>query len=408
MKTIRPSILVAAAVLSLLVVQAQIPILNSYPSAKATVYLDFDGQYVEGTVWNWKGPINANPAGLTTSAMEEIFRRIADDYLPFNLNITTDSTVFNKSPVQQRIRIIFTTSSSWLGNNGGASLVGSFTWGDDTPAWVFNNALGNNSKYVATAASHEIGHTLGLQHQSLYDSGCHKISEYNGGEGIGEEGWAPIMGVGYYKKSTRWITGTNTSGCNTLQNDLAIIADSINNFGFRDEKYSAPLSINEFRLNGFSDKNMTTLYWELQSSDTIENFTIEYSQDGIHFQQLAAVDPYTYHFSLYGKETAESSYRVLAMPANQKTGYSSNIILLRSQDHEKPVLLRDNLVRDVLTVYSKGNYNYQLLDVSGRVLVKGTLHPGINSLSVGNAVKGLLLLHWEDGGVQGTEKLIKQ
>jgi len=28
---------------------AQIPILNSYPSANATIYIDFDGEYIEGT-----------------------------------------------------------------------------------------------------------------------------------------------------------------------------------------------------------------------------------------------------------------------------------------------------------------------------------------------------------------------
>ncbi len=340
MKAIRHFILVATTVVSLIAVHAQIPILNSYPSAKATVYLDFDGQYVQGGVWNWRGPINASPAGLTGPAIEEIFSRIADDYLPFNLNITTDSAIFNKAPLQQRIRIIFTTTSSWLGNNGGASFVGSFTWGDDTPAWVFNNSFGNNSKYIATAASHEIGHTLSLQHQSLYDSNCRKISEYNAGEGIGEEGWAPIMGVGYYKKFTRWIKGANTSSCNTLQDDLAIIADSTNNFGFRNEKYSSPPTIREINLNGFSETNINTLTWTLQPADILENFTIEYSRDGIHFQPLATVNPSTFHFSFSRKEIGESVYRVLASPANQNTGYYSNIINLKSQDLEKNVWLR--------------------------------------------------------------------
>src|ERR1700680_4867109 len=114
MKTILHFILVATTVLSLLTVHAQIPILNSYPSAKATVYLDFDGQYIAGSVWNWMGPIHAYPAGLTGPAIAEIFSRIADDYLPFNLNITTDSAIFNKAPLRQRIRIIFITTSFWI------------------------------------------------------------------------------------------------------------------------------------------------------------------------------------------------------------------------------------------------------------------------------------------------------
>lgn len=36
-------------------VSAQVPVLNSYSPAEATVYLDFDGAEVEGTIWNERG-----------------------------------------------------------------------------------------------------------------------------------------------------------------------------------------------------------------------------------------------------------------------------------------------------------------------------------------------------------------
>ena len=36
---------------------AQTPLLNSYAPAAATVYLDFDGGTVNGTLWNEKGEI---------------------------------------------------------------------------------------------------------------------------------------------------------------------------------------------------------------------------------------------------------------------------------------------------------------------------------------------------------------
>lgn len=38
-------------------VKAQVPLLSSYPSASAVVFLDFDGQTVENTSWNANGPI---------------------------------------------------------------------------------------------------------------------------------------------------------------------------------------------------------------------------------------------------------------------------------------------------------------------------------------------------------------
>ena len=213
---------------------AQVPLLNSFPSARATIFLDFDGQYVTGTSWNWSGPIDAQPSGFTVDAMTQMFNRVAEDYRIFNINITTDSTVFIAAPANQRMRVIVTPTYQWYGSAGGIAFVGSFTWGDNTPCWVFAGLLGNNPKYVAEAISHEAGHTLGLQHQSAYTTSCTK-TEYNPGNGAGETSWAPIMGVGYYKNLTTWHYGTNTYACNYYQDDLAIISGATNNFGYRSD-----------------------------------------------------------------------------------------------------------------------------------------------------------------------------
>jgi hypothetical protein len=93
-------------------------------------------------------------------------------------------------------------------------------------------------KKVAEAISHEAGHTLGLQHQSAYDVNCIKTAEYAGGQGTGEIGWAPIMGVGYSKNLTTWNYGKNAIGCNVLQDDILIIAGSPNNFGLRSDEHT--------------------------------------------------------------------------------------------------------------------------------------------------------------------------
>lgn len=241
MKAIRLLLILFIACTASLTVRAQYPVLSSYPAARATLFIDFDGQYVTGTAWNMSGDINAQPAGLTTAAMTEIFNRVAEDFRPFDLNVTTDSTQYWAAPANKRMRVIVTPTSAWYGAAGGVAFVGSFKWGDNTPAWVFSALLLNRTKYVAEAISHEAGHTLGLQHQSVFDGSCNKLAEYSTGLGSGEIGWAPIMGAGYYQNHTTWNIGTSSYGCSSIQNDFDIIATQ-NGFGLRSDDHGNDIS----------------------------------------------------------------------------------------------------------------------------------------------------------------------
>src|SRR5690349_17883347 len=213
MKNLIRSGLMGLLLASTFIAKAQYPVLSSYPSASAVIFLDFDGQTVANTSWNYNGPIYCGASGFNSSQMTEIFNRVAEDYRPFNVNVTTDSTKYFAAPTNKRMRVILTITSDWYGSAGGVSFIGSFTWGDNTPCFVFTALLNYNTKYIAEAAAHEAGHTLGLRHQSTYDVNCVKTSEYNYGTGSGEIAWAPIMGCGYYKNLSQWYNGQSSLGC---------------------------------------------------------------------------------------------------------------------------------------------------------------------------------------------------
>lgn len=205
---------------------AQIPLLDSDPSVtNRVIYLDFDGQVVTGTSWNtaFNTPtINAAPSTLSQASIIQVWKRVSEDYRPFSVNVTTDVAKFNAAPANRRIRVIITPTSSWYPNSvGGVAYLNSFSWGGnpDTPCWVFENNLSYSAKNVAEAAAHEVGHTLSLRHQSVWNSSCVKTAEYNPGIGSGVTSWAPIMGVGYSKNVTIWHNGTNSQSCTTLQFD---------------------------------------------------------------------------------------------------------------------------------------------------------------------------------------------
>lgn len=82
---------------------------------------------------------------------------------------------------------------------------------------MFPEKLANGEKYIAEAAAHECGHTLGLHHD-----GTTSGDGYYSGHGTGETGWASIMGAGYYSNLTQWSKGEYSLANNT-EDDLAII-----------------------------------------------------------------------------------------------------------------------------------------------------------------------------------------
>jgi hypothetical protein len=213
-----------------------LPKLSSYPSAQATIFLDFDGQYVLSASWNGGQPINCAPSGLNDTQITEVFNRVSEDYRPFNINITTDSTVFFAAPINRRIRIIVTPTSYFFTGVGGVSYTGSFTWGDNTPGFVFTDRLAYLPKYVGECCTHESGHTVGLSHQSAYTN-CVLVDTYNTGVGSGEISWAPVMGNSYYKNMTGWNNGPTPNGCTAAQDNLYIIT-SQNGFTYRTDDHS--------------------------------------------------------------------------------------------------------------------------------------------------------------------------
>lgn len=214
---------------------SNVPVLNSRLGATAVLYIDLDGEYVTNTYWNTYEnngqPIDAPGVSdsYSQSKMTNIWSRVAEDYEPFNVNVTTDEAVYLAAPQNRRMRCIVTPYYQWFGAAGGVAYLDSFVWTGDTPCWVFSGLLNNDAKSIAEATSHEFGHTLGLYHDGGTGTG------YYEGHGSGVTSWAPIMGVGYYVNLVQWSKG-EYSGANNTEDDLAIIT-SQNGFGYRNDDH---------------------------------------------------------------------------------------------------------------------------------------------------------------------------
>ncbi len=217
--------------------------LHSKPGASRVIFLDFDGHEISGTAWNdgayssafTAGPFDANAVPGTFSDAERetiqiVWQRVAEDFAPFNVDVTTEDpgsaaikrTDANDLEFGTRLLVSNTDYVDTCGC-GGIAYLSIF----DTPvnhdayqpAFVFTR---NNqtSKFIAEAASHEIGHNLGLQHDGRGKGDSSGVG--NEGYYTGHANWGPLMGVGYYHPVSQWSKGEYKTA-NNKQDDFVVM-----------------------------------------------------------------------------------------------------------------------------------------------------------------------------------------
>lgn len=264
--------------------------LSSRPGANRTIFLDFDGHMLSGTAWNgsmggdcYAEPFDADGVPDSFSDAERnivisVWRRVSEDYAPFDVNVTTMDpgyAAINRASSTDTVfgtRVLITKSTALCPNGttvyaaacgsgcGGVAYVGVLDSTGNThdyyqPAFVFQNGVGTNGKYIAEAASHEAGHNAGLSHDGTATSG------YYSGHGS----WAPIMGVGYSKAITQWSKG-EYSGANQFQDDFVVAGSNGLALRVDDHGNSAATAT--------SIPNNSTLDGVIHSASDVDAFTV--------------------------------------------------------------------------------------------------------------------------------------
>jgi hypothetical protein len=197
------------------------------------IYLDFDGGLIIDPYWD-KNAINAAPASYFNASQKLLIAQVvAADFEPFKVNITTRRDLYENS-TGNKLRVVFTPTDYFKPGVGGVARNGSFGQGVNT-AWVFHQS----TTYAGRAASHEIGHTMGLDHDGLKNG-----DEYYGGH----NGWLPIMGFGT-AAMCQWSRGEYANADNP-QDDVKFIADKL---GFREDDFGSsniPSALKSIMIDG--------------------------------------------------------------------------------------------------------------------------------------------------------------
>jgi len=248
------------------------PAYHSRPGCSKIIYLDFNGHVIQQTGWNesfnitkWDTyPFDLDGDETTFNDAEQTFmfhvwQRMAEDYAPFDVDVTTEEPAQITATVGC---VVFTKNLDKNGNvlphalsAGGIAFLDVFGqdyYGFFSPCFVYYENLPNYGSpspplpnpfegLVAEAASHEMGHNLGLSHDGT------NSAAYYGGHGSGNTSWGPIMGTGYGRNVSQWSKGEYFDANNT-EDDLAILSGALS---YRpDDHGNTNATASSFAVNG--------------------------------------------------------------------------------------------------------------------------------------------------------------
>ena len=236
--------------------------LHSLRTATKRIYLDFNGHVTDDPSWtryNNNNPITTPAYSIDGSPtfsdtelqnIQEIWARVAEDFSPFEVDVTTEEPGVNDlrntggGDTRWGIRVVIGANTGWYEPAGGVAFRGSFSADRDTPCFVFNTSIID----ITEAATHEVGHTLGLRHDAQLPENPDS-NKYYAGHGTGLTSWGPIMGGSYDRSLTQWSKGEYFIA-NNPEDDLAIIVGDVktqytpngNGFGYRQDDHGSDLA----------------------------------------------------------------------------------------------------------------------------------------------------------------------
>jgi len=234
-----------------------LPQLASRSGATRKIFLDFDGAniptwgtnnsltppapYTPGVIPAYSADADATTySTVELSYITQVWQNVAEKFSPFDVDVTTVDPGNRTDGVT--MACVIGGTNAWYGSGGGVAYVNSFTNTRENTCFVWSQGS-SNINFMGAGAAHELGHAFGLEHQGITSSGT-VTTEYSSGSGQ----IVPIMGNANNTPSRRgiWFNGqanNRDNAAGTLQSlgaqdDLSIIGDGHNNFGYRPDDYN--------------------------------------------------------------------------------------------------------------------------------------------------------------------------
>ncbi len=180
-------------------VMSGLPALESFSGASATLLLDFDGHTVSnygryGAVsipaYNAPGSNASTIDSLEEQQIRRIWQHVAEDFAPFDINVTTVDPGSSSNLPVYRVAIGGNVTSTSLPQNAVGFALSRAYLDANVPNLVFAFPYNPGSQLgeqefrgvfdIAHAVSHEAGHGFGLEHQTVVDASGNVVAVADG------------------------------------------------------------------------------------------------------------------------------------------------------------------------------------------------------------------------------------
>eukprot|EP00056_Hartaetosiga_gracilis_P010041 m.147588 g.147588 ORF g.147588 m.147588 type:complete len:842 (-) comp13242_c1_seq18:180-2705(-) len=226
-----------------------IPYYHSKSGASNVLYLDFDGHVnPQDSAWGafsaQSFDTNGNPSVVNADeklTIVEIWKLVAEDYAPFNIDVTTEkpSNFQSVTTIHALVTHSDQTDGSPMPETSpgvlGVAYVDIYDYAAIeyySPALIFADRIDGFAPYTSIVISHECGHNFGLSHHGT-SNGDEYAGVYSGTNSY--DSWGPIMGSPLGAAVSQFSNGEYPNS-NNNQDDVNILKNSL---GFRSDEAGA-------------------------------------------------------------------------------------------------------------------------------------------------------------------------
>jgi hypothetical protein len=134
--------------------------------------------------------------------------------------------------------------------------------------------------------------------------------------------------------------------------------------------------------------------------------SIEKSVDGSIFNMLTTVSVADKNFNYIPLIKQIIFYRLKVTSITGQVFYS-NIIPLKPVENVENSLSISTLVNSEIMVRASQNYQYQLADISGRIIKTGDADAGLTTININNSPNGIYIMQIICNSQRTTQRIVK-